>query len=67
MVEALTLDQVRLRMLDHLRDLARQLHDETLTVTPSTAKLECAREMCLISGIPETIIDDFISNPNPGP
>jgi hypothetical protein len=62
-VEVLTLDQVRLRMLEHLRDLARQLHDETLTVAPLMAQIECAREMCRLAGIPETVIDD-IANTN---
>jgi hypothetical protein len=57
---ALTLDQVRLRMLGHLRELARQLQDETGIVTASVkAKLECAREMCRLAGIPEMIITDI--------
>ena len=58
-VEVLTLDQVRLRMLEHLRDMARQLHDEALSVAPLMAKVECAREMCRLAGIPETVIDEI--------
>lgn len=59
MAEALTLDQVQRRMLEHLRELSRQLHDETLTVAPLIAKVECARQMCRLAGIPETVIADF--------
>jgi hypothetical protein len=49
-------------MLEHLRDLARELHGGE-SRTPSTtadAKLECAREMCLIAGIPEDVIKGYV-------
>jgi hypothetical protein len=55
--EKLTLDQVRLRLLEHTRDLARQLRGETLTAASVLAQLECARQMCRLAGIPETVIE----------
>lgn len=60
--EVRSLAQVQLAMLEHLRDLARELHGGE-SRTPSTtaaAKLECAREMCLIAGIPEDVIKGYV-------
>lgn len=57
--EAKSLSQVQLAMLAHLRDLARKLHRRRRPDVALFAKMECAREMCQIAGIPEAIIADY--------
>ena len=65
--EAKSLVQVQLGMLEHLRDLARELHGGERRTSSTTvgAKLECAREMCLIAGIPEDVIRGYAERKAP--
>lgn len=61
---AKTLDQVHLEMLEHLRSLARELHDGSgrKAVASLIAEVACAREMCRIAGISVTVIEDTVNS-----
>jgi hypothetical protein len=56
-----TIDQVRLRLLEHLRDLVKEHHDEGRRPSKLEAKVECAMEMCRIAGIPDAVIQGYVS------
>lgn len=62
--EALSLDQVRLRMLEHLRRLVGEARAVSKgKAARVSAQVACARDMCRIAGIPETVIESIFRYP----